>query len=85
MEDEIDLPFHEQVVRDIVVDELEAWVSSKMGDIIGAACDQVVDTYHGVPFCNESIAQVRTEKAGASGHNGNRHSQFKESKQTLSR
>jgi hypothetical protein len=85
MEDEIDLPFHEQVVRDIVVDELEAWVSSKMGDVIGAAGDQVVNANDRVPFGNESIAQVRTEKTSAAGHNGNWHSQFKESKQTFSR
>ena len=85
MKDEIDLPFYEKVVRDIVVNELEAGISREMGDVIGAARDQVVNTDDRVLFGNKPIAEMRAEKTGAAGDNGNRHSQVKESKQTFSR
>lgn len=84
MKDEIDLSFYEKVVRDIVVDKLEAGIPREMGDVIGATRDEVVDANRGVLFGNEPIAQMRAEEAGATGHNGDRHSQIKESKQTFS-
>jgi hypothetical protein len=65
MEDEIDFPFHEQVIRDIVVDKLEARISGEVRNVVGAARDQVVNADHGVSLCNQPITEMRAEEAGA--------------------
>jgi hypothetical protein len=57
-----------QRIRDVVPHHLETRVFAKMSDIAPAAGEEVVDTDDFVPFPQQALAQVRTQKTGTSCH-----------------
>jgi hypothetical protein len=65
--DEIHFTFDEEVIRDIILDELESWITRKMCDVFCAAGNQIVNANDGVPFSDQPIAQMRAEEAGSAG------------------
>ena len=53
------------VVGDIVIDEGKVFVSSKMGDVPGVAGDEIVHRNDRVAFGQETITEMRANKASA--------------------
>jgi hypothetical protein len=51
---------------------LEILVPGQVPDVRGVAGDQIVDGNDPVTFRQQSIAQMRSQKASGAGHDGNR-------------
>ena len=73
MEDEMDISLDKQVIRHVILNEPEPRITGKVGDVLRASGDQVVDTDNGVPLCDEPVAEMRTEESGAAGDNRGGH------------
>ena len=67
MEDGVQLPLHVEVLGYVLLDEAKVPVPRQVFDVGGAAGDQVVHDHHLVPFSQEPVAQMRTQKSGAAG------------------
>ena len=61
------------VLRDIVVDELEFRIAREVGDIVGVARDEIVDGDDAMALGKEAVGEMRAEKSGAAGDNGHRN------------
>ena len=73
MEDEIDLLFgQEDKVGNVVPDEAIIFVPGQMANVCNIPSDQIVDRNDAMTFGQEAIGQMRSEKSGAAGHDGNR-------------
>ena len=72
MEDEIDLLFgQENEIGNVVPDESIIFVASQMSDVGNIPGDQIVDRDDTMPFGQQAIGQMRSEKPGGAGHDGN--------------
>jgi len=72
MEDEIDLLFgQENEIGNVVPDKSIIFVASQMSDVGNIPGDQIVDRNDTMPFGQQAIGQMRSEKSGATGDNGN--------------
>ena len=72
MEDEIDLLFgQEDKIGNVVPDEAIIFVPCQMADVRNVSSDQIVDGDDAMAFGQEAIGQVRSEKSGATGYDGN--------------
>ena len=72
MEDEIDLLFRqEDKIGNVVPDEAIIFVPCQMPDICHIPSDQIVDRDDAMTFGQEAIGQMRSEKSGATGYDGN--------------
>jgi hypothetical protein len=67
--DEVDGPLHEDIVRDIVLEEAELLVTHQMCDIVRTSRDQIVDADDRMSFCKKSLAEMGAQEAGTTGHN----------------
>ena len=67
MQHRIQRPFDVDVVGDVLKYEGKAAIAGQMGDVIRVAGDQVVHSDDGVAICQQPVAQVRSDKAGAAG------------------
>jgi hypothetical protein len=67
MEDVIYLVGEVDVLRDVLFDVAEIWVSGQVGDIFHATGNQVVDRDYVMSFVQQAIAQMRSEETGAAG------------------
>ena len=56
-----------RVRRDVVLDKLELLVARQMRNVVGMSGDEVVEANHCVPFPEESIAEVGSEKPTRAG------------------
>ena len=65
VQDVIHTARHEEIGRDIEVDEAEALVPHQVGDILGTPRQQVVHADHFEPFPNEVIAQMTSYESRA--------------------
>ena len=69
----IDFFFREKnEVRNVVLDELEMFVAGEVTDVGHVAGDQIVDRDDAMPFGQQTIDQMRAEKTGAAGDDGDR-------------
>ena len=72
MEDEIDLLFgQENKIGNVVPDKSIIFVAGQMSDVGNIAGDQIVDRNDTMPFGQQAIGQMRSEKPGATGDDGN--------------
>ena len=72
MKNVIDFFFRqEDEIGDVVLDELEVFVAGEMPNVRGVASDQVIDCDGAMTFGQQSISQVRPQKASAAGHDRN--------------
>ena len=72
MEDEIDLLFgQEDKIGNVVPDEAIIFVPCQMADVRNVPSDQIVNRDDAMTFGQEAIGQVRSEKSGATGYDGN--------------
>ena len=72
MEDEIDLLFgQEDKIGNVVPDEAIIFVPCQMADVRHIPGDQIVDRDDAMPFGQQAIGQMRSEKSGATGYDGN--------------
>jgi hypothetical protein len=60
-------PVHDRLVRDRLVDELEAGVLRQVGDVGQPAGGQVVDGRNGLPLVEQGLGQVTPDEAGPAG------------------
>ena len=58
----IDFPFHENVIRDVVLNEPKLSVSGKVGYICFFACDEVINAGYGVTFSKKPVAKMGAKK-----------------------
>ena len=73
MKNVIDFLFRQKnEIRNVVLDEVVILVPGQMLDVRCVAGDQIVDRDHAMTFRQQSIGQMRSEKSGAAGHDGNR-------------
>ena len=70
--DDVHRPLDLEVTRDVVADEGER-LAAKVLHVVERACLEIVDADDPVTLGNEGVAEVRTEKACASGDDGGRH------------
>ena len=72
MEDEIDLLFgQEDKIGNVVPNETIIFVPCQMADVCNIPGDQIVNRNDAMAFGQEAIGQMRSEKSGATGHDGN--------------
>ena len=72
MEDEIDLLLgQENEIGNVVPDESIVFVAGQVPDVGSIPGDQIVDRNDTMPFGQQAIGQMRSEKSGATGHDGN--------------
>ena len=72
MEDEIDLLFgQEDKIGNVVPDEVIIFVPSQMADVCNIPSDQIVDRNDAMTLGQQAIGEMRSEKSGATGHDGN--------------
>ena len=72
MEDKIDVLFgQENKIGNVVPDEAIIFVPCQMADVRSVPSDQIVDRDDAMAFGQEAIGQVRSEKSGATGYDGN--------------
>ena len=64
MQDVIQPTLHVQVLGHVVLDEPKRVIPEKMGDVVHAARDQIVNADHLVAFPDQSVTQMRSEKPG---------------------
>ncbi len=67
MEDGIYLSLDKDIIGNIMLDKSEAGVSSQMGYVLRRSCDQVVQAQNFMPFRDEPIAKMTSNKARPSG------------------
>ena len=72
MENEIDLVRDEKILRYVLLDEAVILVAGKVLDIGEVSRDQVIDRDHPMAFREQAIGQMRAEKPGAAGDDGDR-------------
>ena len=70
MKDVIDLIGDEEILRHILFDEPVVLVPGEMLDVGEVAGDEIVDRDDAMPFREQAIGQMGTEKSGAAGDNG---------------
>ncbi len=70
MQDGIHRAVDEDVLGDVVLEELEPLVAEQVGDVPDVTGDQVVDGGDAIAFGQQTVAEMRAEKAGAAGHDG---------------
>jgi hypothetical protein len=56
-----------QVAAHVLADKLEARMRKQVGDIGIRAGHQIIEAQHLPIFCNQQIAQMRTQKTGSAG------------------
>ena len=61
----------ENEIGNVVLDEPIILVAGQMPDVLQVARDQIVDRDDAVAFLEQTIGQMRSEKAGAACDNGN--------------
>ena len=72
MEDEVDLLFgQEDKIGNVVPDEAIVFVPCQMADVCHIPRNQIVDRNDAMTFGQQAIGQMRSEKSGATGDNGN--------------
>ena len=72
MEDEVDFLFGQKdKIGNVVPDETIIFVPCQMADVCHIPSDQIVDRDDAMAFGQEAIGQVRSEKSGATGYDGN--------------
>ena len=72
MEDKIDVLFgQENKIGNVVPDEAIIFVPCQMANVCHVPSDQIVDRNDAMAFGQEAIGQVRSEKSGATGYDGN--------------
>ena len=72
MEDEVDLLFgQEDKTGNVVPDKAIIFVPGKMADVCNIPSDQIVDRNDAMTLGQKAIGQMRSEKTGAAGHDGN--------------
>ena len=72
MKNVIDFFFRqEDEIGNVVLNETIILVSGEMPNVRGVPCDQIVDRDHAMTFRQQTISQVRAQKASAAGHDGN--------------
>jgi hypothetical protein len=55
-----------------VFNETKFLVAGEMADISGVTCDEIVDGYDAMTFCQKPVYEMRTEKTRTSGDDRNR-------------
>ena len=70
MEDVVHAAGEVDVLRHVVVDELEILVAGEVGDVVGIPRDEVIDGDDVMAFGEETVGEMRAEKAGTTGHDG---------------
>ena len=73
MKDVINTPVDKEIIRHVILNELEPRVSGKMSDVRRAACNEIIDTDNRMPLCDEPIAEMRTQKTCTTGDYRSRH------------
>ena len=68
VQDRVERAVDVDVVGDVVVQEGEAVVAEQVGQVLGAAGEQVVEGQHLAALGDQAMAQVRADEAGASRH-----------------
>ena len=63
--------WQENEIRDVVLDEVKIFVAGKVSNVGHVAGDQIIDRNDAMTFGQEPVAQMRTEKTGAAGHDRN--------------
>ena len=63
VENEVDRSVNEQVVRYVILDELEPGIPGEMGDVGRGPRDEIVDAGDGVAFGDQTITQMRAEES----------------------
>ncbi len=72
MKNVIDFFFRqEDEIGNVVLDETIIRVSGQMPNVRGVARDQIVDRDHAMTFRQQTISQVRAQKASAAGYDRN--------------
>ena len=72
MEDEIDLLFRQKnKIGNVVPDEAIIFVPCQMPDVCHIPSDQIVDRDDAMTFGQQAIGQMRSQKSGATGYDGN--------------
>ena len=72
MEDEVDFLFGQKdKIGNVVPDETIIFAPCQMADVRNVPSDQIVDRNDAMAFGQEAIGQVRSEKSGATGYDGN--------------
>ena len=72
MEDEVDFLFGQKdKIGNVVPDKTIIFVPCQMADVCHIPSDQIVDRDDTMAFGQEAIGQMRSEKPGATGHDGN--------------
>src|SRR5205807_636638 len=61
----------ENEVGNVVLDELVIFVAGQMPNVRVAARDKIVDRDHAMAFRQKSVGQMRPQKTGAPGDDGN--------------
>ena len=56
---------------DILLDEAEILIPTQVRDVVDASGDKIIDPDHPVAFGQQVICQVRAEKSGSAGDDGN--------------
>ena len=69
MEYDVDRPADVDVVGHVAAQQAEAWRVGEVLDVDRRTGDEVVEAEHLIPVAEQVLAQVRTEEAGAAGHN----------------
>ena len=65
MVDLVDL--EQDLLHDVVPDELKVWLADQVGDVVFRAREKIVEANHVVAAFHQERAQVRPDKAGATG------------------
>ena len=70
MQDHVDITGDMKVVRDVCLDQPEMVLRLEVSDILRGSGQEVVQTTNSSSIGDETVAQMRTQKAGASSDNG---------------
>lgn len=68
VEDVAHAAWHPERLGQVAPYQLEVGPGGQMGDVADVPVGEVVDADHGVVLAEQSLTQMRTEEAGASGH-----------------
>jgi hypothetical protein len=72
MENVIDSFFwQENVARNVMLDEGEILVAGEVPDVLEIASDKIIDGNYPVPFRQQPVDQMRSEKTSATRHDRN--------------
>ena len=61
-------PFNKDVLRYIVFQKSEARIAQEMGDVISAACEQVIKTNHVVVHTGQPVTEMTAQKTCSAGN-----------------